>query len=100
MRNASNDTDLYFEQHIPPQPRFAAIVGNAIYVLHKDWERWSRMTKQELMADESREVVRIVHRPGWFERVRQELGTPMTADSRLPDQTDGTNSLDEPDTSA
>jgi len=50
------------------------VVGNAIYVIHKDWERWSRMSKQELMADESGEVVRIVHRPGWFEKVKRELG--------------------------
>ena len=49
------------------------IVGNAIYVIHKDWERWSKMTKQDLMADESGEVVRIVHRPGWFEKVKREL---------------------------
>ena len=34
------------------------------------------MTKQELMADESGEVVRILHCAGWFEKVRQELGTP------------------------
>ena len=52
------------------------IVGNAIYIVHKDWKRWSRMTKQELLADESGEVVRIVHRPGWFEKIMQELGTP------------------------
>jgi hypothetical protein len=50
------------------------VVGNAIYLIHKDWERWSRMSKQELMADESGEVVRIVHGPGWFERVKRELG--------------------------
>ncbi len=52
-----------------------ARVGNAIYVIHKDWERWSRMTKQELMADESGEVCRIEHRgKDWFEKVKQELG--------------------------
>jgi len=50
------------------------IIGNAIYVIHKDWERWSKMTKQELMADESGDIVRIVHRPSWFEKVKQELG--------------------------
>ncbi len=67
------------------------IVGNAIYVIHKDWERWSRMSKQELMADESGEVVRIVHRAGWFEKVRQALGTPMAYDSGLSGHTDDTN---------
>jgi hypothetical protein len=70
------------------------IVGNAIYVIHKDWERWSRMTKQELMADESGEVVRIVHRPGWFEQVKRELGAPMPLGSELPEN------LDDPNTNA
>ena len=48
-------------------------VGNAIYVVHSDWERWSRMSKQELMADGSGEVVRIPHQGRWLERVKQEL---------------------------
>ena len=67
------------------------IVGNAIYVIHKDWERWSRMTKQELIADESGEVVRIVHRAGWFEKVRQELETHMTYDKGLLGHADDPN---------
>jgi hypothetical protein len=67
------------------------IVGNAIYVIHKDWERWSRMTKQELMADDSGEVVRIVHRAGWFEKVKQELGTPPASERGLPAPTDAPN---------
>lgn len=49
------------------------------------------MTKQELMADESGEVVRIVHRPGWFEKVMQELGTPITPGSGLPWRPDDPN---------
>jgi hypothetical protein len=48
-------------------------VGNAIYVIHSDYERWSGMTKQELMADTSGEVVRIPHQGDWFGKVKREL---------------------------
>ena len=54
-----------------------ALVGNAIYVIHSDWERWSGQTKGELKAEADRggEVVRIEHRgDDWFGRVRRELG--------------------------
>ena len=50
------------------------LVENALYVIHKERERWSKMSKQELMADESGEIVRIIHRPGWFKKVQEELG--------------------------
>jgi hypothetical protein len=52
------------------------IVGNAIYVLHSDPERWSGTPKQELIAEADRggEVTRILHQGGWFERVKKELG--------------------------
>jgi hypothetical protein len=46
------------------------------------------------MADESGEVVRIVHRPGWFEQVKRELGAPMALGSELPEN------LDDPNTNA
>lgn len=51
-------------------------VGNAIYVIHSDWEHWSKMTKQELMAEAERggEVTRIPHQGDWYRRVREELG--------------------------
>ncbi len=48
-------------------------VGNAIYVVHRDWEIWSRMSKQELMADDSGAVVRIPHRGDWHAWVKREL---------------------------
>lgn len=51
------------------------IYGNALFVIGSGWERWSRMTKQELRADKSGEVVRIEHRRDWFEKVKKELGT-------------------------
>lgn len=49
------------------------IIGNAIFVIGSDWKRWSRMSKQELRADQSGEVARISHRGDWFRRVKQEL---------------------------
>lgn len=48
------------------------IFGNAIYVLHSDWKRWSKMTKQQLVHH-SDQVTRIVHKGDWFWRVKQEL---------------------------
>jgi len=48
--------------------------GNAIYIIHKDWERWSKMSKQELMGDETGEVVRVPHQGDWFAKVKDALG--------------------------
>jgi len=39
-----------------------------------DYERWSAMTKQELMADTSGQVVRIPHQGDWFGQLKRELG--------------------------
>jgi hypothetical protein len=60
------------------------VIGNAIYVIHKDWECWSKMSKQELMADESGEVVSIQHRIDWFQQTKEELGTPRPPESGTP----------------
>lgn len=51
-------------------------VGNAAYVMRKDWQDWSRMDKQDLMAEAERagEVTRIPHRGGdWPEKIRRAL---------------------------
>ncbi len=51
-------------------------IGNAAYVIHKDWESWSQMNKQELMAEAERggEVTRILHHgEDWPTKVRQAL---------------------------
>lgn len=48
--------------------------GNAIYILDSDWKRWSRMTKQELLANRSGDITRIIHRGDWFWRVQSQLG--------------------------
>lgn len=52
------------------------IVGNAIYLLHTDPERWSGTPKQQLIAEADRggEVARIPHQGDWFEKVKRELG--------------------------
>jgi hypothetical protein len=42
------------------------------------------MSKQELMANESGEVVRIQHRIDWFQQVKEELGTPRPPESGTP----------------
>lgn len=52
-------------------------IGNAAYVIHKDWESWSQMDKQELMAEAERggEVTRITHwGDDWPAKVKSALG--------------------------
>ncbi len=49
------------------------VFGNAIYVIHSDWRRLSKTTKQDLLSRRSREVTRIFHRGDWFSRVKRAL---------------------------
>lgn len=52
-------------------------IGNAAYVIHKDWESWSLIDKQQLMAEAERggEVTRIPHHGDeWPAKVRAALG--------------------------
>jgi hypothetical protein len=52
-------------------------IGNAAYVIHKDWETWSQMDKQELMEEAERggDVTRIPHLVNdWPDKIRRELG--------------------------
>jgi hypothetical protein len=51
-------------------------IGNAAYVIHKDWESWSQMDKQELMAEAEQggEVTRIPHQgEHWPAQIRRAL---------------------------
>lgn len=50
------------------------VYGNAIYVLGPDWKRLSRLSKRELLADETHGVTRIVHKGDWFARTKLALG--------------------------
>ena len=60
-------------------------VGNAAYVIHKDWESWSQMDKQQLMAEAAEqggEVTRIPHTAeDWPAKVRRALGKDREAAS-------------------
>jgi hypothetical protein len=52
-------------------------IGNAAFVIHKDWETWSQMDKQELMEEAERggDVPRILHLGNdWPDKIRRELG--------------------------
>lgn len=59
--------------------------GNAAYVIHKDWENWSQMDKQQLMAEAAEqggEVTRIPHTgEDWPAKVRRALGKDRPAAS-------------------
>lgn len=48
-------------------------VNNATYVLDKDWEELSTMTKAELL-NENLHKDRIIHRDNWFNAVHELLG--------------------------
>lgn len=47
--------------------------GNAIYIIHSDWQRLSRMTKRDLMSYRQHQATKIVHKGDWFRRVKREL---------------------------
>ncbi len=51
------------------------VFGNAIYVIHSDWKRLSRTTKQDLLTRRSREVTRILHRGGWLRGADERSGS-------------------------
>ena len=63
---------IYTFAHTPKALMKCPIVGNAIYLIDSDWERLSRMSKQELLDHPS--VTRIPHQGNWFEKVKEELG--------------------------
>lgn len=43
-------------------------IHNATYVLGKDWEKISRLTKSEILSNEYHKD-RIIHREGWYDRI-------------------------------
>jgi len=45
------------------------IIGNAIYVLKKEWKELSRLTKSELTELHSDKVKRIIHRGDWADKL-------------------------------
>lgn len=47
-------------------------VNNATYVLSKNWEEISKMTKAEILKNELHEF-RVIHSPGWYENIRRIL---------------------------
>lgn len=50
--------------------------GNATYVLERDWERLSQMTKAEILNENSHRA-RLIHRAGsWESQVRELLTSP------------------------
>lgn len=50
------------------------VYGNAIYVLGPEWKRLSRLSKRDLLADQTLGVTKIVHKGDWFARTRAALG--------------------------
>ena len=46
---------------------------NATYVFEEDWETLSRMTKAEILVGNLQKE-RLIHQPGWHDRVRRLLG--------------------------
>ena len=50
------------------------VYGHAIYVLGPDWRRLSRLSKGDLLSNQTRGVTKIVHRGEWFARTKAALG--------------------------
>lgn len=47
--------------------------GNALYVMFDDWEALSQRSRIDLLADANADYVRIVHRPGWEQKLKALL---------------------------
>jgi hypothetical protein len=47
--------------------------GNAVYIMYEDWTVLSRRTRVELLGDANANYDRIIHRPGWQDRLRAPL---------------------------
>ena len=50
------------------------VVGNAVYLIRGDWAALSRLTKAELLTEQSEKVTRVVHSGDWFSRVKMLIG--------------------------
>lgn len=49
--------------------------GNAIYVMPDDWQRLSKLTRLELLANERGKFIRIVHTDGWKGRFKEAIAS-------------------------
>lgn len=59
--------------------------GNALYAMYEDWSVLSQRTRVELLADANANYDRIVHRPGWEDRLKALLtlkGHDVTGEQR------------------
>ena len=45
-------------------------VGNALYLMHGDWESLSQLSRSQLLASREGDFDRIIHTARWFERLR------------------------------
>lgn len=45
-------------------------VGNALYLIHGDWETLGRLSRSELLAFHGDGVDRIIHTANWFDKLR------------------------------
>ncbi len=47
--------------------------GNALFVLHEDWEQISKRSRIELLHDADACFERIIHAPGWQQRLEETV---------------------------
>lgn len=53
--------------------------GNAIYVMNHQWELLTKMSRIDLMAMDDIRIARIVHTPGWEQRLFQEVNRRLAS---------------------
>lgn len=52
--------------------------GNAVYIFFSDWERLSQLSRIELLSGrQGKDVVRVLHVPGWQNTVRKVVSMPL-----------------------
>ncbi|MDP3495483.1 MAG: hypothetical protein Q8R82_20435 [Hyphomonadaceae bacterium] len=47
--------------------------GNAMYVMFEDWQALSQKSRVELLAGDPASFERIIHQPGWIDKLKAEL---------------------------
>ncbi|ARU45172.1 hypothetical protein [Corynebacterium silvaticum] len=47
--------------------------GNALYVMYEDWTNLSRRSRIDLLSDSKADYVRIIHKKGWENRLKDTL---------------------------
>jgi hypothetical protein len=58
--------------------------GNALYLMHEDWEQLSRRSRVDLLSGDPDKFDRIIHKDGWKDQLRAMVADYRAKQRRLP----------------